>query len=84
MGESAATTVTLDTVIDQALQLSPVDRVRLIQRVATLLEHDLTVARPGPLRSFRGILADLGPAPSAEEIDEARREAWANFPRDDI
>jgi hypothetical protein len=29
-------------------------------------------------------LADLGPAPTAEEIDEARHEAWANFPRDDF
>ena len=24
-------------------------------------------------------LADLGPAPSAEEIDQTRREEWANF-----
>ena len=84
MGEVAAATVTLDSILDQALQLSPLDRVRLIERVAALLEHDLSVSRPSPLRSFRGILADLGPAPSAEEIDEARREAWANFPRDDI
>lgn len=32
-----------------------------------------------PGRSIYGILADLGPAPSAEEIDEARREAWAKW-----
>ena len=30
-----------------------------------------------------GLCADLGPAPSAEDIDEARREMWASFPRDD-
>jgi hypothetical protein len=35
-------------------------------------------------RSLIGLCADLGPAPSAEEIDEARREMWAGFPRDDI
>ena len=35
-------------------------------------------------RSFIGLCADLGPAPSAEEIDEARREMWTGFPRDDI
>lgn len=35
-------------------------------------------------RGFIGLCADLGPAPSAEEIDEARREMWAGFPRDDI
>jgi hypothetical protein len=33
-------------------------------------------------RSPLGLCADLGPAPSAEEIDEARREMWTGFPRD--
>lgn len=28
------------------------------------------------LRSVRGLLRDLGPAPSDKEIDEARREVW--------
>ncbi len=37
-----------------------------------------------PRKSLLGLWADLGPAPSAEDIDEARREMWANFPRDDI
>ena len=37
-----------------------------------------------PKRSLRGALADLGPAPSAEDIDEVRREMWPNFPRDDV
>ena len=76
--------VTLDEVVAQALKLSPEDKARLIGQVASVLERDLVAPQPRPLQSFRGILADLGPAPSAEEIDEARREAWANFPRDDI
>lgn len=37
-----------------------------------------------PKRSLLGVLAHLGQAPSAEEIDEARREIWANFPREDF
>ena len=37
-----------------------------------------------PFPSFRGALSDLGPAPSAEDIDEMRREAWANFPREEF
>jgi predicted acetyltransferase len=37
-----------------------------------------------PRRSLYGALAHLEPAPSAEEIDQARTEAWANFPRDDV
>jgi hypothetical protein len=37
----------------------------------------------GPARrSILGLCADLGPAPSAEAIDESRREIWAKFPRD--
>ncbi|MCE7983364.1 MAG: GNAT family N-acetyltransferase [Caldilinea sp. CFX5] len=36
-----------------------------------------------PRRSLSGALAPLGPAPSAAEIDQARTEAWANFPRED-
>jgi len=35
-----------------------------------------------PRRALLGVLKDFGSAPSAEEIDEARREAWANFPRE--
>lgn len=37
-----------------------------------------------PLRSVRGACRDLGPAPSAEEIDEARADLWGRFPREDI
>jgi len=43
-------------------------------------------ARPeslGPTHPLIGLCADLGAAPSAEDIDEARREMWARFPRDD-
>lgn len=34
-------------------------------------------------RSLYGLWADLGSAPSADEIYQARREAWAGFPRED-
>jgi hypothetical protein len=42
-----------------------------------------TASRP-PLRSARGLLRDLGPAPSEETIDEARREMWGRFPREEL
>jgi hypothetical protein len=35
-----------------------------------------------PRRSLRGLFADLGLTISEEDIDEARREMWGNFPRD--
>lgn len=65
-----------------ALQLAPADRLRLIERLAASLFGMWVARREEPSRSTYGMCADLGPAPSAEEIDEARREAWANFPRE--
>ena len=35
-----------------------------------------------PLKTGRGMLAKYGPGPSAEEIDEARREMWRGFAED--
>ncbi len=34
----------------------------------------VTIELPAPHRSLLGLWTDLGPAPSAEDIDEARRE----------
>jgi hypothetical protein len=67
-----------------ARDLTPRDKLRLIDDLVQQLLHEPTLQKQGPFRSLRGALAHLGPAPSAEEIDEARREAWANFPREDI
>ena len=77
-------TTTLEEVAPLALRLSPVDKARLIERIASDLQRDVAMSRATPRRSLYGLWAHLGPAPSAEEIDEARREAWANFPRDDV
>ena len=35
-----------------------------------------------PLKTGRGMLAKYGPAPSAEEIDENRREMFRNLAQD--
>jgi len=77
-------TATFDQVLDLAQQLSPRDQARLVARLAPAIERALEQPPSRPRPDFWGILADLGPAPSAEEIDEARREAWANLPREDI
>jgi len=82
MAETTAT-VALDQILDLTRRLSSQDKLRLIDTLAQQLLQEMRPTQP-PRRSLRGILADLGPAPSAEEIDEARREAWANFPREDI
>lgn len=49
-----------------------------------LAEASETHSPKGPSRSLRGLLAQYGPAPSAEEIDQNRAEMFANFPRSDF
>ncbi len=75
--------VDLDEALSLALQLSPRDKVRLIERVVTTLGQELDGPEQRPTRSLLGLCADLGTAPSTEEIDQSRREAWASFPRED-
>jgi hypothetical protein len=77
-------TVTLKQVLDLVSQLSLLDKVRLIEWVAPQIEQELTITLPSPRKSLYGLCADLGPAPSAEDIDRARQEEWANFPREDV
>ena len=58
-------------------QLSPKEKARLIGKLADELVEKEPLPKVG--RPFRGILAHLGPGPSAEEIDEVLREMWAGF-----
>lgn len=76
----------LDDVLEQVRHLSTLDKVRLIGRVAPEIERELTSGSEprAPKRSLWGLLAPLGQAPSAEEIDYVRREVWQGFPRDDV
>jgi len=81
MGEA----VVLEDVMVLVKQLPARDKARLIAWIAPEIERKpLPQKRTQSPKSLWGIWADLGPAPSAEEIDQARREVWANFPREDI
>lgn len=75
--------VTFDQVFSLAQRLRPMDQVRLVARLAPKVEWMLEQVEPTTLvqtrRPLRGLLADLGPAPSAEEIDEVQQEMWATF-----
>jgi len=75
---------TLEQVVSLARQLPPVEKIRLIERMVPEIERDMLGQRPPRRKSLLGLCADLGPAPSAEDIDEIRREMWADFPREDI
>lgn len=85
MSSQAITTdeITFDQVFSLAQQLRPRDQVRLIARLAPKVEwmlEQVESATPVQTRKpLRGLLADLGPAPSAEEIDEVQQEMWSTL-----
>lgn len=71
---------TLDEVVELAKRLTPAEQARLIERVAPELARALGAGPPAGV-PLLGLLEDLGPAPLAEELDAARKEAWAGFAR---
>lgn len=75
-------TVELETVVGMARQLSPLEKVRLVEEIMSLLEDDLSERKSGPTRSLYGIWPDANI--SSKDIEEARQEMWGNFPREDI
>jgi hypothetical protein len=80
---SSTTGVTADMVLAKLRQLPPREQLRVIARALPEVEREL-LEPAHPLRSLRGLWKGLDFDISAEEIDEARHEAWANFPREDI
>lgn len=74
----------LNHVRELAMTLTIEEQLSLISDLVANVRGKYTPPEKKPFESLWGALKDLGPAPSAEEIDEARREAWANFPREDI
>ncbi|WP_293338643.1 hypothetical protein [Microcoleus sp. CAWBG58] len=76
--------MSFEAVFSLVKQLSIAEKLRLIKWMVPEIERELVVARPTPRKSLWGLCADLGVAPSVAEIDEVRREEWANFPREDF
>jgi hypothetical protein len=81
---------TQDSIFEEVLslvrQLTPGQKLRLIETIVPDLEEPLQRAEEGakPLCSLYGLWKDFGVSISAEEIDKARQEMWGNFPREDI
>jgi hypothetical protein len=78
-----AAEVTFEQVFALAQRLRPVDQARLVVRLApkveVLLHQVERLTADLSRRPLRGLLADLGTAPSAEEIDEVQSEMWATL-----
>ena len=77
-----ADSVTLEEVLNLAKQLSPLDRIRLIEQITPQLKRDLVVVPSQPRKSLRGIWKgiEIGEA----DIAEVKAEMSSNFPREDI
>lgn len=77
--------ITLADILPLAKQLTPLEKVRLIEEVVPDLEAPLEAlsTRRVPLQSAYGICADLGLAPSSEDLAAIRQEMCKNFPRED-
>ena len=74
-----------EDVLDLAKQLPPGQKLRLIEAILPELRNLLQPPEaPKPLRSVYGLWKDLDVDVSAADIDEARRELWGTFPREDV
>jgi hypothetical protein len=75
-------TMTLQEVLPLIQQLSLVDKVRLIEHITPQIQRDLRVMTPTPRKSLWGLWRDLDI--TEDDIAEARREMWRDFPSEDI
>jgi hypothetical protein len=74
--------VTLEQVLNLAKQLSPLDKVRLIEQVTPQLKRELVASQPLPRKALRGLWR--GVDTTDRDIIEIRQEMWSDFPREGI
>jgi hypothetical protein len=74
--------ITIEQVLEMTKQLPLVDKVRLLERITPQINRDLRAIRKQSRKSLRGVWRGVNL--SAEEINQARRALWSNFPRTDI
>lgn len=78
--------LTFEEVLGLVKQLTPVQKLHLIEAIVPDLVEPLNQVHEEqrPLRSLYRLWKDLNFDISAEDIDEARREMWGLFPREDV
>ncbi|MGA8027896.1 MAG: hypothetical protein WB992_12195 [Bryobacteraceae bacterium] len=74
--------MTLEQSILNAVRALRPEKQEEALKVAESLKHDAEPKRPR--KSGRGLWEDLGISLSTEDIDEARKEMWGNFPGSDV
>lgn len=80
--EEKETSISVEHAILEAIRDLPAEKQQEILDHAARLHSQQTPAKP--LKSIKGLWADLGISLSADEIDENQREMRKDFPRDDI
>jgi hypothetical protein len=74
--------MSMEQAILEAVRDLPAEKQQEILHHATRLRQE--TAHKKPLRSVKGLWADLGISLSADELKENQREMWKKFPREDI
>ena len=72
--------MTIEEMVLEKLRGLPPEKQKEVLEFAESLKQ--TNGPPKPLRSLEGLWADLDIDITEEDISEARREMWGNFPRD--
>jgi hypothetical protein len=74
--------MTIESQVVDTLRILPKEKQKEVLDFAQFLCQKS--GKKKPLRSLMGLCSDLGIEITAEDIDEARKEMWGNFPREDI
>lgn len=80
--QSEENKVNLDDSFLEKLRQLPADKQREAIDFVEFLHKKSSVA--GSRRSLKGLWADLGVDISEEDLSQARKEMWGNFPREDV
>lgn len=72
-----------EDILGMARQLSAADKARLVADIGAALRHELAASSAAkPTHSLLGLWEGI--SVSEADIDAARQDMWANFPREDI
>ncbi len=69
---------------DKAMRLDPERQLELIADLTRNFRENYTPPPRNPAKSLWGICKDLGPVPSDEEIEEARRDLWGSYTHEEV
>jgi hypothetical protein len=72
--------MTVEETVLEKIKVLPMNRKQEVLDFVEFLEEK--EAKPRPRRSLYGVLADLDIKITEDDIAEARKEMWGNFPRE--